>query len=189
MQRAQGFKPLVVVIAFVAAFALFGAVWTSSKAIADDTESVTVERAWARPAPQGGNGAVYFDLFNHGDKPVTLIAVTSDIAAAVEIHETTLISDDHEAHGDDHHHADDHHADHHHGAHAGAGTFIMQHVEQLEIPAEGHVAFQPSGHHVMLINLHKTLAWDASFPITLHFSEAPSITVWVKVGDEPVSHD
>lgn len=194
MKLRQAFRPLYLSLALLFACALIGAgIGFANSAAAEG--AVTVERAWARPAIQGGNGAVYFVLANHGKDPVTLIGASSDVAEFVEIHETVLIdgdhddhhaAHDHDAHGHADHHADHHHHDHH-GDHAGPGTFAMFHLDKLEIPGESHAEFKPTGLHVMLINLKRTLAWGESFPITLHFADAPSITALVTVGDEPVN--
>ena len=242
MQLAQGKRLFYVSLALLFAGALITAgLWIGGSAGADDAAThghahviVTVERAWARPALQGGNGAVYLTIVNHGDAPVTLIGASADVAQAVEVHETTLVEAGQEA-GSGVHNATDGHGDHAaggpgsgagagghdahaahgasghdaHAAHgasdhgglvsvqpgappatlAAAGTFVMQHVDRLEIPAHSSVEFQPGGLHIMLVNLNRTLAWGESFPVTLHFAGAPSITALVTVGDEPVNSD
>lgn len=177
----------------------FGGSMAGLAATADEAAaSVQVEHAWARPAIVGGNGAVYFKLYNDSDTAVTLIGAEADVAHVVEVHQTALLTedegqghhDDHHGHGHDHghhdHHDHGHHAHHGHDHHGdGAGVFVMLPVESLEITPQEQVAFEPAGYHIMLIDLTQTLAWDDAFSLTLYFEEIPPVTVRVTVGDEP----
>lgn len=99
-------------------------------------------------------GAVYMALTNTGDTADRLVGATTDVAAAVEIHET---------HDDD-------------------GIMRMRPLpDGLEVPAGETVVLEPGGLHLMLIGLTHDLEPDASFTITLDFEIAGPIDVPVTV--------
>lgn len=179
---------LITTILVVGTFALFSVGAAAQGDAQSDDQTLKVERAWSRPALVGGNGAVYLTMTNEGSAARTLVGAHSPVAEVVEIHETVLIDEDdhHGAQSDHDHHAHHHDAHHdHHHAGAGGGTFLMRHLDRLEILPKERVVFEPAGLHVMLINLTKTLAWDETFPLTLTFADGTEITVLVTVGDEP----
>lgn len=130
----------------------------------DTATGITVEDVWARPAAQGGNGAVYFLLQNHSAGSDELIDVSSDVAEAVEIHETTMEGD------------------------------VMQMQQLLSVPVKGKesIEFAPGGLHVMLIGLKQDLKVGHHFQITLQFAGADDITLNVPVqesGESPSMSD
>jgi copper(I)-binding protein len=114
---------------------------------------IEVSNAWARPAVQGGNGAVYFLLENHSASVDELTGVSSDIADAVEMHESKMEGD------------------------------VMQMQQVMSLPLEGKasVEFAPGGYHVMLIGLKQDLKVGDTFEITLQFNDYEDITLTVPV--------
>jgi len=60
------------------------------------TQGVEVRDAWARPAAQGGNGAVYFTI--RSSEADELVGIVSDIAEAAEMHESLMSGDVMEMH-------------------------------------------------------------------------------------------
>jgi periplasmic copper chaperone A len=112
-----------------------------------------VSQAWARPAAQGGNGAVYFILKNHSASADELVGVTSDIAQAVEMHESKMQGD----------------------------VMQMQQVTSVPVKGKESVEFAPGGLHVMLIGLKQELQVGDEFQVTLQFAEHEDITVTVSV--------
>jgi hypothetical protein len=64
---------------------------TSGKVVKAD--HLQMESIWARPAPAGGTTAVYLTIVNTGDHADTLIAVQSEAAERVELHETRMEGD------------------------------------------------------------------------------------------------
>lgn len=185
---------IVMTVAALVAVVGWGGLGQASAPKNADLPKVIVESAWSRPAIAGGHGAVYFTITNEGETAVTLIGGETDVSESVEIHQTVLLTGDeehdmhHDHNGHDHH---DHHAHHghdhghhDHGDHDG-GTFVMLHLENLELAPKEQMVFGPAGHHIMLINLTKTLAWDETFPLTLYFEEISPITVLVTVGNDP----
>ena len=118
-------------------------------------KGIEVHSAWARPAAQGENGGVYFELHNHGSTPDELTSVSSDVADAVEIHESKMEGD----------------------------VMKMEMMTSLPIDAYADMTFEPGGLHVMLVNLHQELKMDDEFEIVLHFKDHEDITVHVIVKD------
>ena len=55
-------------------------------ACAPSNDTLTVNDAWARPAPKGQNGAVYFIIQNNTVKDDALIGASTDIASTAEAH-------------------------------------------------------------------------------------------------------
>lgn len=114
---------------------------------------ITVERA-VIPAPAGGNGALYLDLVNGGDGDDRLVAVRTDVAESVELHETVS--------GDD-------------------GLTRMEHRNEIEVPAGGTVSLAPGGLHVMLLGVDRLVVGDL-VTVELELAESGRITVEVPVG-------
>ena len=55
-------------------------------ACAPSNDTLTVNDAWARPAPKGPNGAVYFIIQNDTAYDDALIGASTDIASSAEAH-------------------------------------------------------------------------------------------------------
>ncbi len=78
----------------------------------------------------GGVGVVYLTLVNDGQTADHMIALETDIARSVEIHEIKPVE----------------------------GRAVMRKVEGgLELPAKDSVTFQPGGAHIVLIGLKSDL--------------------------------
>lgn len=109
----------------------------------------------SRPAPlEGGNGAAFLTVLNGLETPVQLLSAASDVAAVVELHETTNVD----------------------------GVMKMEpHPEGFAVGAGEGLVLQPGGKHVMLLGLVKPLATGDSFDLTLTFDGADPITVSVPV--------
>jgi len=118
-------------------------------------KGIEVHSAWARPAAQGGNGGVYFELHNHDSTTDELIGASSDMAQAVEIHESKMEGD----------------------------VMQMKMITSLPLDSYADVAFEPGGLHVMLVNLKQDLKLNDEFEIVLHFKNYEDITVHVLVKD------
>jgi hypothetical protein len=108
---------------------------------------------WARPANEGGNSAVYFEIENGGDDD-QLQSASSKIAERTELHRTILDSD---------------------------GTARMEHQEHVDVPKGGTIIFAKGGLHVMLINLQHALEVGDTFDLTLHFRDSGEVTINVPV--------
>jgi copper(I)-binding protein len=149
---------------FVAALALGIAGHTSAGQTGHSHQAIRLDNAWARRTPpmaqqeQGGHGgsalnpdnsAVYVTISNHGSEPDALVAATTDIAAAVELHET--IERD--------------------------GKMAMQPRPQFNVPAGGRLAMKPGSYHLMLLGLKQALQPGDTVPVTLTFKNAGQISI------------
>ena len=124
------------------------------------TEGVEIRDAWARPAVQGGNGAVYFSI--RSSEADELVSMTSDMAEAVEMHESRMSGD----------------------------VMEMRQLTSVPLRAGEEITFEPGGLHVMLVNLKQDLNAGDEIEITLHFRNYQDIPLRVPVQDVPASeHD
>ncbi|RJP48209.1 MAG: copper chaperone PCu(A)C [Anaerolineaceae bacterium] len=123
-------------------------------ACAPAAKDVEASDVWARTGMAGGNSAVYMVLVNGTDMHQELLFATSDVAEAVELHESRM--------GD---------------------SGEMQMIPQASIPlaAGAKVEFKPGGLHVMLIGLKQELKVGDEFEVTLHFKDHADITLKVIV--------
>ena len=110
-----------------------------------------------RPTAEGENGAVYFVLQNDSSEPDELIDVSSSIADAVEVHESSMA--------------------------AGTDVMQMRQVSSVALDADSEVAFGPGGLHVMLVDVKNELKPGNVVEITLHFRNHAEIPVSVSVSE------
>jgi len=120
---------------------------TSGKVVKAD--HLQMESIWARPAPAGGTTAVYLTIVNTGDHADTLIAVQSEAAERVELHETRMEGD----------------------------VMQMRPIARLEVPAGGRVELKPGGYHIMLVNLKRGLTAGEPIHIHLKFEHSGEVAV------------
>jgi copper(I)-binding protein len=124
------------------------------------TEGVEVHDAWARAAAQSGNGAIYFVI--RSSAADELVGVSSDVADAVEMHESKMSGD----------------------------LMEMRQLESVPLGAGDQVTFEPGGLHIMLIGLKQDLKAGDEFEITLHFKNYQDIPLRIPVQDTPApEHD
>ncbi len=126
------------------------------------TTPITVSDAWVRatiPAEGGMESGemgrvtgAFMIISNGGSSPDTLISasVTDDIAQTVEIHETTVDTND---------------------------VMQMRPVDGVEIPAGGNAVLKPGSYHIMLLDVQRDLNPDDVVPITLTFESGITLTV------------
>jgi hypothetical protein len=98
------------------------------------------------------SGAAYFTIRNTGDKPDTLVSVTSPIAKSAMIHGTMQSG--------------------------GAG---MAMIERLPIPPGEEVTLKPGGTHLMFEQLSQLPKPGERMPVTLIFSRSGRITLQLPV--------
>jgi copper(I)-binding protein len=139
-------------IAVVAALAACGGSGASPAPSA--SSAVAVSDAWARPAPAGGETAIYLTLTNPGAGADALTAASSAVAASVELHETTTDMN---------------------------GMTGMDPTERIEVPAGGTVSLTPGGKHLMVSGLTKALDPGASIDVDLVFEHAGTVHVTAEV--------
>jgi len=124
-------------------------------------KGIEVHNAWARPAAEGDNGAVYFELHNHSSTPDELVSATTDIAETVEFHESKMDGD----------------------------VMQMKMLSSIPLEAFADVDFAPGELHLMLVNLKQELRTDDTFEVVLHFKNYEDITVKVSVRDSAPEED
>jgi copper(I)-binding protein len=132
-------------------------IWIAALSLsACKSRELEAHEPWARSAARGGNGVVYLILHNHMDVDDEFTGASSDVAEAVEIHET-IMSDD----------------------------GVMQMVPQAFIPlaADAELIFEPGGLHIMLVNLNRDLKSGETFTLTLHFRDHADLRLDVHVED------
>jgi periplasmic copper chaperone A len=116
-------------------------------------EGIEVRDAWARTSTQGMNSAVYFVIENHNAEADELIGAASDVAEAVEVHESRMEGD----------------------------VMTMNRVESVALEPSAKVS-SPGGYHVMLIGLKQDLKAGDEIEVTLQFRDSPDITIKAPVG-------
>lgn len=121
-----------------------------------NASSVMVTEAFARASatPMATSGAAYVSLTNHATEDDRLVSASTPSARAAEIHKSEVVG----------------------------GIMRMAAAGALEIPANGTLAMQPGGYHIMLIGLVKPLKKGDEIEITLTFEKAGAVTVKVPVG-------
>ena len=137
------------------ALALTLAISPLAAASAEDASAkVQVVSPWARATPAGAQtGAAYMTLVNKGAAADRLVSASTPLAAVTEFHKTV----------------DDN------------GVMKMLPVDGIEVHAGSQAVLKPGGYHVMLMKLAHPLEVGQSFPLTLTFEKAGTITVSVKV--------
>jgi periplasmic copper chaperone A len=120
------------------------------------TGPVTIEQPWARATPPGAEVAGgYFTIKNDGAEADRLVSVTAEIAGRAELHQMAVEN----------------------------GVMKMRPLDSgVEIPASGSVTFDPSGYHVMFMDLKKPLKEGDKFNGTLTFEKAGTVDVTYVVG-------
>jgi hypothetical protein len=114
---------------------------------------ITVSDPYAPVAP-GANGAVYLELVNEGGSSDVLLSVESQVAEAVEMHETKLDEND---------------------------VMSMRPISKIEVPAGGSVSLEPGGKHIMLINLQQALKPGEKISLTLNFEKSGPLAVEAEI--------
>ena len=140
-------KNKVFVVVVLLAVLLFSACSSSSGVL-------TVQDAWARPAVVGENAAAYFTIENGTGSNDSLLSISSDIAAAAELH-MSMTHDN--------------------------GVMSMEMQDAVQIPARDQVEFKPGGLHVMLVDINRDLSIGDTISLTLHFQTAGDVIIDVSV--------
>jgi copper(I)-binding protein len=105
--------------------------------------------------PLAGSSQLVLEITNGGDGDDRLLAVDTDAALGIELHETRI---------------DD-------------GFATMVELDDVPLPAGETVRFRPGGLHLMLLGPDDEVVLGARFPITLRFDRSEPITVTAEVRD------
>lgn len=139
--------PLLILIAF------FSCNKKESQSDSSETlpkEGVHISEAWARPGSVDGNSAVYFLISNGYTEPDTIVSVKSEIAQISEVHETYD---------------------------RGEGMMGMRYIEELALPPQSTVRFQPGSFHVMLMQLEHTISTGDTVKVTINLKNYGPVDV------------
>lgn len=117
--------------------------------------AITVETPWSRATPGGAKVAVgYLTIRNSAAAPDRLVSVTVDISSRAEIHQMSMTD----------------------------GIMKMRQLtDGLPIPARGSVTLEPASYHLMFLDLKRPLTEGETFPGTLTFEKAGTISVTFEV--------
>jgi periplasmic copper chaperone A len=116
--------------------------------------NLLIANARSQPTPPAvAVGVAYFSITNLGSRADRLVALSSPIASAVEMHAT------HEAHR----------------------VVEMRAVAALECPAGVTIKIEPGGLHVMLMGLTRPLIAGTTFDLSLQFRDAGIVALKVPV--------
>lgn len=128
----------------------------TSSALAHEQKigDLVLHHAWSRANPAGAkSGAIYVEIENTGDTADQLLSVSTDIAAMAEVHQMSMDND----------------------------IMTMAPAGPLDIPPHAKVKLAPHGLHIMLMGLKKRFAEGDTFPVTLTFAKAGTVTLQVVV--------
>ncbi len=150
-RRLQLVVPALLVLWFLSFLAACG---SPSQSAALTGDAIRVETPVIRPAGAGQNSAAYLTVVNPTAQDDRLLSVSGDIAAAIEIHETTNDN----------------------------GVMRMHpHGDGFPLPAGSILDLKPGGKHVMLMNLTEPLVSGQQITLTLTFEKAGQIDVAIPV--------
>ncbi len=113
---------------------------------------IEVQNAWSRAAPVGRTGVVFLTIVDYG-APDRLIGVSSTLADAAELHETTM----------------------------DGGVMRMRPVVGMPVEPGKPVTLAPGGGHIMLMHLNRDLKEGDQVPVTLIFEKAGKVNVMAPV--------
>ncbi len=120
---------------------------------------LSVRNAWTLPLGQGMTSGVYLTIDNNTDDGDRLISAFTDVADAVEFHQTFVEND----------------------------IVRMEPAAGFDIPAGESLLIEPGRYHLMLVNLQRDLSVGESIVVRLHFRSGTELTVEVPVQFEAES--
>lgn len=119
-----------------------------------DSDHIRIDDPWVQAAPPNVKVmAAYLEISNHGEKPETLVNISSPVFDQIGIHRSVM-------HGNMAH---------------------MEHLKELNIPPHASVTLKPGGMHLMLMNAKKPLHVGDSVPMALSFKNGSKVAVTAAV--------
>jgi len=129
------------------------ATWFAFSAAAQ-SDSFSVHDAWARvPLKSKTETALYMVVENHTAQSRAIVAVSTDAAAAAELHQMQMVK----------------------------MVMTMMPVAQVSLPAHGRATFDPNGYHVMLFGLKTRPAVGDKINLTLKLDDGTMVPVVAEV--------
>jgi copper(I)-binding protein len=122
-------------------------------ALAGDAADLAVSDAWSRATPPGAKtGVIYLTVTDKG-VPDSLTGVGTPVAETAQLHESKTMN----------------------------GVSQMRPVEAAPVSAEAPLKLSPGGYHIMLEGLKQPLKAGDTFPVTLTFAQAGTVTATVEI--------
>jgi copper(I)-binding protein len=109
---------------------------------------LTVSDAWIRAMPAGIPEGGYFTLHNASGKGVVLTGASSPACGSLMLHKSEMTG----------------------------GMSSMHHVDEVDVPAGGSIAFAPGGYHLMCMQATSAITPGAKVPVTLQFKDGSKLT-------------
>ena len=123
--------------------------------------NVTITNAWINEAPPTVRvNAGYFEIDNHADSPMTLIAVSSTDYERVEMHRSFVSK--------------------------GMAKMALQ--DSVTIPGNSRLIFSPGAYHLMLYEAIKPFKTGEFVNLLLHFEDGSVIPVKAEIRRYQASH-
>jgi copper(I)-binding protein len=117
------------------------------------SQPIEVQNAWARATAAGARAGGIFLTLRDSGAPDRLVSASTPVAGMAELHET----------GNDN------------------GVMRMRPINELPLAAGQSIVLKPGGYHIMLMGLRHQLKDGETFPVTLNFEKAGSVTATVRV--------
>jgi len=133
-------------------FACLAATLLAASPALAQTNGLEVAHAWSRPAAAGRVGVVYLTVTDSGT-PDRLTSASSPVAEKAELHQSATVN----------------------------GVATMRPVDGVPVAPGAPAVLGPGGYHLMLRGLKRPLAAGQSFPLTLNFAKAGTLTTTVTV--------
>ena len=114
---------------------------------------LAVRDAWVRPADSGGTGGAYVTLANVDTTALTIVAMSTPVAASTELHETMQMS----------------------------GMVHMMARPDFVLGRDSVLTMAPGGLHLMLTSLSRALHAGDTVQLTLTLADGRSVPIAVPV--------
>ena len=107
-----------------------------------------VSDAWVRAMPAGIPSGGYFTLHNDTARDAVLIGAGTPDCGSLMLHKSEMTG----------------------------GMSSMHHVDEVDVPAGGSVAFAPGGYHLMCMNAGPAIKPGGRIAVTLTFKDGSKLT-------------
>jgi copper(I)-binding protein len=109
---------------------------------------LAVSDAWIRAMPASIPSGGYFTLRNGTAKDVILTGAATPACGSLMLHQSEMTG----------------------------GMSSMHHVDEVDVPAGGSVAFAPGGYHLMCMQATSAITPGGNVPVTLMFKDGSKVT-------------
>jgi hypothetical protein len=109
---------------------------------------LAVSDAWIRAMPASIPSGGYFTLRNGTAKDVILTGAATPACGSLMLHQSEMTG----------------------------GMSSMHHVDEVDVPAGGSVAFAPGGYHLMCMQTTSAITSGGNVPVTLMFKDGSKVT-------------